>query len=372
MKLAKLRELMANIPVGGIAEKGLQALIVGSEDAHLSEYIMEHDMRRHYISGFQGSAGTVIITPEQALLWTDGRYYSQAEAEFDPPEAWTLMKEGTIGTPTQEEWLISSLPPKSTIGADPNLMSNAVWAPLQNALNIAGHCLFPLQTNLIDQVWADKQPAQTCNVVVPQLIEYTGKTAGEKIAACREAMKKNHSGLLVVSTLDEVAYLLNLRGSDIPYNPVFFAYALITSAEVHIFINKDRLTAEAEQQLQDEGVEAIYHPYRDVRSFLKQLAVSDMFTTGNGSETEKIWIPSNTNYALHKECGDVQRHIAITPVRLMQIVKNPVEIEKMKEAHVRDAAALVKYFAWLEDKVKGKSELVTEITGADQLEKFRK
>ncbi|XP_034945370.1 xaa-Pro aminopeptidase ApepP [Chelonus insularis] len=371
MKLARLRELMAAVQVG--KEKGIQALIVGSEDAHLSEYITDRDKRRHYISGFQGSLGTAIITAEHALLWTDGRYYAQAEAEFDPPDAWTLMKEGTIGTPTQEEWLISNLPPKSTVGADPNLMSYAVWIPLQNALNAAGHYLMPLYENLIDKLWGDEQPPEVLNPIVPQLIKYTGKTAGEKLTQCRKAMRKNRAGALVITTLDEVAYLLNLRGSDIPYNPVFFAYVVITLTEFHIFVNKSRLTAEAEQQLIDEGVDAIYHPYEDVRSFLKQLTLSNLFNSGNEKEIERIWIHSNTSYALHTECNDIQRHISITPVRLMQVIKNDVEIENMKKAHTRDSAALVKYFAWLEDKVKSKcNPPITEISGADQLEKFRR
>ncbi|KAG8035943.1 hypothetical protein G9C98_003069 [Cotesia typhae] len=350
MKLARLRELMAAVELEGAAKKGIQAVIVGSEDAHLSEYITDHDKRRQFISGFQGSLGTAIITEKEAMLWTDGRYYAQAQAEFDPPDAWTLMKEGTIGTPTQDEWLISTLPPNSTVGADPNLMSYAVWIPLYNSLSAAGHHLLPLEENLIDKLWGDEQPPVISNPIVPQLITFTGKTAGEKIAQCREAMKKNRASVLVITTLDEVAYLLNLRGSDIPYNPVFFAYVFITLTDIHIFVNKSRLIPEAAKQLNEEGVEAIYHPYEDARSFLKQLALSNLFITGNGAENERIWINSNVNYALHTECGEVQRHVAVTPVRLMQVVKNQVEIENMKQAHVRDSAALVKYFAWLEDK----------------------
>ncbi|XP_008548321.1 xaa-Pro aminopeptidase ApepP [Microplitis demolitor] len=372
-KLSKLRELMAAVEFEGAVKKGIQALIVGSEDAHLSEYITDRDKRRQFISGFQGSLGTAIITDKDAMMWTDGRYYAQAQAEFDPPDAWTLMKEGTIGTPTQDEWLVSNLPPNSTVGADPNLMSYAVWIPLHNSLSAAGHNLLPLEENLIDKLWGDEQPPVISNPIVPQLITFTGKTAGEKITQCREAMKKNRASVLVITTLDEVAYLLNLRGSDIPYNPVFFAYVIITLTDIHIFVDKTRLTAEAEKQLNDEGVEAIYHPYEDVRSYLKQLALSNLFITGNGSENERIWINSNANYALHTECGDVQRHIAITPVRLMQVIKNQVEIDNMKAAHIRDSAALVKYFAWLEDKVKSKCDPpITEITGADKLEQIRR
>ncbi|KAK0182948.1 hypothetical protein PV327_001028 [Microctonus hyperodae] len=372
-KLAKLRKLMSSVQVNNGTVEGIQAVIVGSEDAHHSEYIMDHDKRRHYISGFQGSYGTAIITATEALLWTDGRYYAQATAEFDPPEDWTLMKEGTLGTLTKEEWLISALPPKSSVGVDPNLISNSLWESLHNALSTAGHRLIPLRENLIDKIWGDDQPAITSNDIVPQLIKYTGKTAGEKVAQCRAAMEKNHASILVISFLDEVAYLLNLRGSDIPYNPIFFAYVIITLTEVHMFVNESKLSHEAKQQLVNEGVEVIYHPYENVRIFLKQLIQSNLSATENTRESGKIWITNDANYALHMECGDLQRFIAITPIRKMQIVKNSVEIERMKEAHIRDAVALVKYFAWLEDKVKSKHDPpITEITGADQLEKFRR
>lgn len=370
-KLLKLRQLMAQVKIGGLEKQGIQALIVKSEDAHLSEYIMDHDKRREYISGFRGSYGTAIITEEKAALWTDGRYYAQAEAELDPPDAWTLMKDGTIGTPSQDEWLISILPPKSTIAADPNLISYSAWAQLQISLTAAGHCLFPLQDNLIDKLWADEQPAPTSNPIVPQLLKYTGKKSCEKIDKCRDEMKKNHAGVLVITALDEIAYILNLRGSDIPYNPVFFAYVIITPIEVHLFVDKNRLTDEAQKQLKEENVDVIYHPYNDVKLILKELTFKTFLE--QNCATDKIWIHSDANYALHQECGDVQRYAHVTPVRLMVIVKNDVEIKNMKSAHLRDSAALVQYFSWLEERVKSNVEpQITEITAADQLEKFRR
>ncbi|XP_015127089.1 xaa-Pro aminopeptidase ApepP isoform X2 [Diachasma alloeum] len=365
LKLSKLRELMSQVPTREKG-RGIQALLVASEDAHLSEYITDHDKRREFISGFKGSLGTAVITQKEAALWTDGRYYTQAATELDPPDAWILMKRGTAGTPSEEDWLVSELPANSTVGADPNLLCYSTWVHLEAVLTGAGHSLLALEENLIDQLWGDEQPPLTLNPIVPQLLKYTGNKGGDKIAKCRAEMKENRVGALVITYLDEIAYLLNLRGSDIPYNPVFFAYVIITPSDVHFFVDKSRLTAEAEAHLADEGVPVVYHPYEDVKKFLQELAF------GRVVKDEKIWIHNNANYALHYACAGVSKHVSITPTRMMQIVKNEVEIESMKRAHARDAAALVKYFAWLEDKVKRKGQPpVTEISGATQLEQFR-
>lgn len=366
-KLARLRELMKVVTVG-TNRVGVDAYIVGSEDAHQSEYLADKDQRRSFISGFSGSAGTAIITKDQALMWTDGRYFAQATKEFDPPEAWTLMKEGVIGTPTQASWLASNLSPKSTVAADSNLISNTAWVPIHAALAAAGHSFVPLETNLVDIVWGEGKPGTPTNKIVAQPLKYSGKRAGEKVELCREAMKNQGVTTLVVTALDEVAYLLNLRGSDIEYNPVFFAYVVLTLEEVHFFVDQSKLTQDARQQLKDEGVDPTYHPYEKIGEFLKQRTA-----TSEG----KIWISDSSSYALHVSCGlgqiDGKRHTNITPICLMKAVKNPVEVAGMKNAHLKDAVALVKYFAWLEDKVKSKNgdPPITELSGAAQLEKFR-
>ncbi|XP_033340803.1 xaa-Pro aminopeptidase ApepP [Megalopta genalis] len=363
MKLAKLRELMEAVPIGGIKGKGIQAVLVNSDDAHQSEYLRDRDKRVQFISGFTGSSGFVIVTPNKALLWTDGRYYLQALAELDPPDMWTLMKEGLLDTPTTVKWLVSNLPPKSTVGADANLMSYTEWVYLHTSLTAAGHCLIPLEENLIDKVWGNEQPVATGNIVLPQSLQFSGCTAGEKVRLCREEMNKNEAKVLVITALDEVAYILNFRGSDIPYNPVFFAYVILTLNDLHLFIDKSKVSEKAQQQLIDEGVNVVYHAYDDINAFLKETAVAS---------NEKIWISNASSYALHAICEEVKKYSAITPITIMKAVKNNVEVQGMKAAHIRDAVALVKYFAWLEDQVKNKKETITEISGATQLEKFRK
>lgn len=363
VKLAKLRELMKNIQVGAIKEEGIQAIVVNSEDAHQSEYLRERDQRLKFISGFTGSLGTAVITMDKALLWTDGRYFTQASAELDPSEEWILMKEGLLETPTMQTWLASNLPPKSVVGADPNLLSYTKWVTLHTALVTAGHTLLPLEENLIDKVWGNEQPLPAANNIVPQSLHFSGKSAGEKIKLCRDIMKLINVKILIITALDEVAYLLNLRGSDIPYNPVFFAFVVVTMEEVHMFVDVTRLTEPAQQQLKNEGVNPTFHPYNDIHSFLKQKAAC--------CTSDLVWISNGSSYAIHSDCGDMAKHIAISPVSIAKAIKNSIEIEGMKAAHIRDAVALVKYFAWLEDKIKNKKEHVTEISGASQLEKFR-
>lgn len=368
-KLTQLRALMKNVQASGMKEKGIQALIVNGEDAHQSEYSTERDQRRCFISGFRGSYGTVIVLHDAALLWTDGRYYTQAMSELDPPEAWTLMREGLLDTPTIPVWLAANLPPKSVVGADANLISYTEWARLHTSLTAAGHCLIPLSENLVDKVWADEQPGPpTSNLIKDQGLKYSGLSAGSKISYCREIMRENNATVLVITALDEIAYLLNWRGSDIPFNPVFFAYVILTLKDIHVFIDYFRIIQPALDQLKKEGVDAIFHPYKhpyDVHVYMKQLVSSC-------TDQDKIWISNKSSYALHMDCGEIKKHTEITPISVMKSIKNSVEIEGMKAAHIRDSVALVKYFAWLEDKIKNTNESITEISGATQLEKFRR
>lgn len=365
-KLAKLRELMKALPVSGFEKKGIQAFILHYGDAHQSEYLRNRDKRLHFISGFKGSRGIAVITHDRALLWTDGRYFLQASNEFDPPEEWTLMKEGVLGTPTQAEWLISNLPLQSTVGVDTDVISYTDFVAMSTSLANKGHILTPLEENLVEKVWGDERPAPTSNPIVPLPLAYTGKKAKDKVEQCRKSMNENGVTYLLISALDDVAYLLNLRGSDIPFNPVFFAYVVVGNQDVHIFVDNSSLTAEAEQQLKNEGLDPIYHPYENILKFLRE-------TASMGFSCGRVWISAGSSYALHAACGEGHVHIAFSPVSLMKMVKNEIEIEGLKAAHVRDGVALVKYFSWLEEQVTNKSNksVVTEISGSDQLSKYR-
>lgn len=220
--LKKLRSLMRN---PSFVAEALQAYIIPSCDSHQSEYIACCDKRRAFITGFTGSAGTAIVTPDEACLWTDGRYFLQAEKQLD--SNWKLMKESVAGSITQSDWLVKVLPPNSRVGVDPLLMPYNTWKPLATTLEEAGHLLIPVTENLVDLIWDDR-PAPPQNPIVSLDNRYTGRSWQQKIVDVRSEMDKKKCRALVLTALDEIAYLFNLRGSDIDFNPVFFAYSVIT------------------------------------------------------------------------------------------------------------------------------------------------
>lgn len=220
--LKRLRGLMRNL---NYVPEVLNAYVVPSGDAHQSEYIASCDKRRQFISGFTGSAGTAIVTSDDAALWTDGRYFLQAEKELD--SNWRLMRDGVTGTLTQSEWLCKVLPPNSRVGVDPFLLSFASWKPLSAALEESGHVLVPVPENLVDLVW-DERPAPPQNPINPLEDRFTGRVWQQKVSDLRQEMEQKKVRALVLTALDDIAYLFNLRGSDIDFNPVFFAFTVLT------------------------------------------------------------------------------------------------------------------------------------------------
>jgi Xaa-Pro aminopeptidase len=220
--LKKLRSLMRNL---NYVPEVLHAYVIPSCDAHQSEYIADCDKRRQFMTGFSGSSGTAIVTHDDAALWTDGRYFLQAEKQLDPN--WRLVKDGVPGSPSQSEWLCKVLPPNSRVGVDPFLIPFSSWKPLATALEESGHTLIPVPENLVDMVWDDRPPPPQ-NPINPLSDKFTGQKWQDKIAVIRQEMVKKNCRALVLTALDDIAYLFNMRGSDIQFNPVFFAYTVIT------------------------------------------------------------------------------------------------------------------------------------------------
>lgn len=225
--LKRLRSLMKHPQY--VSEQ-VQAYIIPSCDCHQSEYIAECDKRREFISGFSGSAGTAIVTHDAAALFTDGRYYLQAERQLDKAH-WQLVKEGLPGSPTQAEWLKKVLPNSSRVGCDPFVMPSTSWRSLSKELEQFGHQLIPIDKNLIDAIWDDR-PNPPTNPIVPLDLKFTGQTWKEKVNKLQGEMSTKGASALIVTALDEVAWLFNLRGSDIEFNPVFFSYAALTTETV--------------------------------------------------------------------------------------------------------------------------------------------
>lgn len=353
--LARLRKLMQH-PSEGV--QAISAYIVPSDDAHQSEYICQRDERRAFVSGFDGSAGTAIITNDKALLWTDGRYYQQAGKQLD--SNWTLMKDGLPATPSIGAWLAKNLEKGSQVGVDPKLLSYRLWKPIQKELNGNECGLVPIENNLIDEIW-DNQPKGPTNPVITLDLKFAGATIESKWKEVKEQMKDKKSDALVVSALDEIAWFLNLRGSDIDYNPVFFSYLIITHDKLHLFIDESKLPNNWSQHLSDNKVDILIEPYDAIKERLLEI-------TENSSA--KIWIALSSSYFLSALIPKPKRHQEITPIAIMKAIKNSTEVEGFINSHIRDGVALCQYFAWLEKMIEEKNK-VDEISGADKLEELR-
>ncbi|KAI5740276.1 hypothetical protein M8J76_002331 [Diaphorina citri] len=355
-----LQKLRAIMKTNTHVPEAIQAYIVTSQDAHTSEYLADADQRRAFVSGFTGSAGVAIVTTDKALLWTDGRYHLQASQELD--NNWTLMKAGLPTTLSEKEWLVKNLPAGSKVGVDPALITFQEFKNYETEFENGGLTMLPIKTNLVDLVWENK-PGVPNGTVTPLGLKYTGKTIDKKLEQVREKMNEKKATVLVLTALDEVAYMLNLRGTDIPYNPVFFSYLIITNNDVHLFIPESKMSADIQNHFNSENCPISIHPYDAIQSFLSEL-VSKL------GANEKVWISEYSNYALVSLVPKKSLVSEITPVNLMKAVKNPVEVQGMINSHIRDAAALITYLAWLEKEVLA-GKHVTEISGATKLEQFR-
>ncbi|KAJ0184231.1 hypothetical protein K1T71_000654 [Dendrolimus kikuchii] len=371
-KLTALRALMASQPVP------LAAYIVPTADAHNSEYISPVDARRKWLSAFTGSAGTAIVTSSHALVWTDGRYYTQFEREVDV-NTWTLMKQCLPDTPSMKKWLSSNLTEGDVVGVDPYTMTREEWTRIETALKKTKMQLVAVEKNLVDEVRKqlnDPPPKRPHNPIIPLPVKYTGKTSGDKIKELREQMVQKKAAALVVTALDEVAYVLNLRGSDIEYNPVFFSYLIITPSKVMVFWGDGELPKDVTDHLNEEGVmnyEGL--PYADIVKRLKQLA-KEISESGDG--VNSIWLSSDASEAVHRAASgknELNKPLnlisGVSPVALAKLIKNDVELQGFRQCHIRDGIAVVRFFKWLHDQIDN-GVRVTEIQASDKLLEFRK
>ncbi|KAI0747142.1 Creatinase/aminopeptidase [Daedaleopsis nitida] len=352
-RLKALRELMAK------PEYNVQAVVVPTEDQHFSEYIAQCDERRAFISGFTGSAGCAVVTPQTAYLFTDGRYFLQASKQLD--QNWTLMKQGFPDVPTWQEFLSKNLEKHSRIGIDPTLISASDADSIQKALQPKQSELVSMSMNLVDLVWPDR-PSRPTNRVFPLNVQYSGQSHAEKLKTVRDELQKKDVTSMVINMLDEVAWLFNLRGSDIDFNPVFFAYGLIHEDKTLLFVNEAQLDDSVRTHLGD-AVEV--HPYDTFFTYLDRLGAD--LTAKKGS---KVLVSDKASLAVADAIGQSNIVVTRSPVTDLKAIKNEVEIEGFRQSHIRDGAALVRYFAWLEEQLNEGKEL-SESDVADQLEKYR-
>ncbi|KAI8319975.1 Creatinase/aminopeptidase [Martensiomyces pterosporus] len=356
-RLKHLRELMAS------AKYNVTAYVVPSEDAHQSEYVATCDERRAFISGFDGSAGCAVITMDTAAMFTDGRYFLQASQQMD--DNWTLMKRGLPGVPSWQEYVADHLPAGARVGIDPALLSAAEGAEIRNSIKEKGKGeLVPIEDNLVDIVWGSQRPVRPEDKVFIQDLKYSGEAHGDKIARVRAELEKQGVDGLVVAALDEVAWLFNLRGSDVSYNPVFYAYGLVTKDDVVLYIEDVKLTDDVREHLKGIKVQ----PYSAIFGELAQLSSALV------QSKRQLLAGRTASWALVEALGADNVRIGKSPVTLLKALKNPVEMEGMRQCHIRDGAAVANYFGWLEHELlfNGGHLKLSEVDVADKLEGFRR
>ena len=346
-RLTKLRTKME--------EKGIDLYVVPTADFHQSEYVGEHFKARKFITGFSGSAGTAVITKTEARLWTDGRYFIQAAAQLEGTTV-ELMKMGEPGVPTLTEYLSEAIPEGGTLGFDGRVVSMgegqeyAAIAADKNAKIVYDY-------DLIDAIWEDR-PALSEEPVFALELKYTGESVADKLARTREEMKKCGATAHVLTTLDDICWTLNIRGNDIEFFPLVLSYAIITMDKMDLYINEAKLSDEIKNDLAKDGV--VLHPYNDIYEDIKKV----------GKEEVLLIDPGKLNYALYNNIPEgVAKVEKRNPAVLFKAMKNPVEIENIRQAQIKDSVAHVRFMKWLKENV-GK-ERITEISASDKLDEFR-
>lgn len=333
----------------------IDAWIIPSSDPHQSEYVAGRWEGRAWLSGFTGSAGTLVVLAEQAALWTDGRYFIQAEQELQGT-AIELMREGQAGVPALGQWLQAQLAPGARVGFDGQTMSLAAVRRLEKSW---GRARFTLDTDqdLLASIWPDR-PALPASAVFLHPDSYAGKTREQKLAQVRRAMASKGASHLLVSSLDDIAWLFNLRGADVDCNPVFLAYTLISADQVQLYTQADRIEPAAMQALAASGVGL--RPYESIAADLGTLAADS---------TLQLDPASTSRWLVQAVPESVQVIEAISPSTPLKAVKNAVELAAMEDCHRRDGVAMVRFMRWLEAAVAGGEE--DEVSLDRQLEAFR-
>jgi Xaa-Pro aminopeptidase len=357
-RLAELRQLMKDHQV--------DIYMVPSEDSHQSEYIAPCDGRREFISGFSGSAGCAAITLEKAALATDGRYFNQAEKQLD--SNWELLKQGLQDVPTIQEWIAEQSEGGKVVAVDPAVVTAADARKLSEKIKKKGGSYKAVGENLIDRVWGKERPARPSNKVKIQPDKYAGKSFQDKLEDLRKELEKRKSAGFVVSMLDEIAWLYNLRGSDIPYNPVFFSYAVVTPTTATLYVDDSKLTDEVKAHLGDA---VTIRPYDAIFSDVTALSAQSQ-TNGEDKPKAKFLTSTRASWALNQALGGEERVDEVrSPVCDAKAIKNEVELQGMRDCHVRDGAALTEFFAWLEHQLVTKEAELDEVDAADKLESIR-
>ncbi|NLC36538.1 MAG: aminopeptidase P family protein [Alcaligenaceae bacterium] len=342
MRLESLRQVMR--------EQKVAACVVPTSDPHLSEYLPDRWQGREWLSGFTGSAGTLVVCQGAAGLWTDSRYWEQAEAELRGTGI-DLMRAGQAGVPAPQAWVAARLPKGAAVAVDGQVLSVQAWRQWQEACAGAG-LLLAIEADLPGRVWADR-PHAPAGTVTEHTPPWACRSRQQNLQALRADMQRQQAQWHLISALDDLAWLFNLRGNDIPYNPVFLAHALVGQDTARLFVDSAKLDAALRETLQAEGI--ALEPYENIAQALAALPDGEKL----------LFDPARVTVGLLNAAAQVGKVESINPAHLLKSRKNPAEIANVRRTMEEDGAALCEFFAWFEE-AQGR-ERITELTIDERL-----
>lgn len=347
-RLCALREEMKN--------RKIDIYVVPTSDFHESEYVGEHFKARKFITGFTGSAGTAVITQSEAGLWTDGRYFVQAQKQLSGSTV-TLYRMGEEGVPKVDEFIENKLPQNGCLGFDGRVV-NGSWGKKLSAIAEQKKAYLHVQEDLVDLIWTDRPPLSKKPLFLLEE-KYSGKSTADKLAAVRGEMKKAEANVHILTSLYDIAWLLNIRGGDIEYVPVVLSYLILTDAECIWFLQEEVIDEKIREYLEQNHIST--KPYDLVYDYVANLP-------------EDVCVLMHGDTVNYRIAGSLKKGIKVVdkpnPTELMKAIKNPVEVDNTRKAHVKDGVAFTKFMYWLKTNI-GKIPM-TEISASDYLEERRR
>ena len=337
-------------------EKGVDMYVVPTADYHQSEYVGEYFKEREYITGFTGSAGTAVITLEEAGLWTDGRYFIQAEAQLQDTTV-TLYKMGEPGVPTIKEYIETHLQEDDTLGFDGRCVAMNLGMEFEDIAERKNACI-SYDEDLLGEIW-ENRPAMSEEPAFILDEKYAGESTESKLERIRAFMKDCGAELHILTTLDDICWVLNLRGNDVMYSPLILSYAIIGMDGMDLYVDDNKFDGDIREKLSSDGI--VLHPYNEVYEDIRAI-----------TEEESVLIdPSHINYAIAKNIPDeIKRVEEANPEILFKSTKNATEIENTRQAELKDSICHVKFMKWIKDNYKNGE--ITELSASDYLTELRK
>ena len=347
-KIAKLKELMK--------ERGIDYYIIPSADYHQSEYVGDYFKGREWISGFTGLAGTVVVTQNEVGLWTDGRYFIQAEKQLQGSGI-TLFKMGEEGVPTFIQYIVNNIQSGETLGFDGKVLATNTVLDFEAKLKDK-KVNFNFEFDLVGEIWRDRPSLPASQVFVLEE-KFTGESVEKKLTRVRNILEEENCDVNIITSLDDIAWIFNIRGNDVKNNPVNLAYAAITVDKAVLYIGEEKLNSEVEKYLYKNGVEV--RDYFEIYEDMERVSNSNIIMM----DLNKV------NYTIFKKLNPEIKVInRSNPSTIMKACKNKVELENLRNSHVKDGVAVTKFMYWLKNSI-GKEE-ITEMSATQKLESFRK